>query len=84
MAKLIKVDGSIEDYPFEGKYLSLNEIQGAVGGFFEIVRVPDPSVMLLVNEEGLILNLPLNHQASQLAGQQIVGPVLLVGIDEID
>lgn len=35
------------------------EIQKLVGGFFEVVRLPD-GILLIVNEEGRIRNLPLN------------------------
>jgi len=35
-------------------------------------------MLMLVNEEGLIRNLPLNITASTLAGGNIVGPAIIV------
>lgn len=55
---------------------SLKEAQEAVGGFVEVLPVQDGQ--LLVNEEGLILSLPSNPTASEIAGQPIVGNALLL------
>ncbi len=55
---------------------SLEEAQNAVGGFVEVLPVQDGQ--LLVNEEGLILRLPFNPTASQMAGRPIVGKALLL------
>jgi len=40
--------------------------------------------MLVVNEDGLRLNLPHNSEASKLSEQNIVGDVLLMNQNEID
>ena len=55
---------------------SLEEAQEAVGGFIEMIPVDHGQ--LLVNEEGLIMSLPLNPTASQIAGRPIVGNALLL------
>ncbi len=55
---------------------SLEEAQNAVGGLVEMLAVQDGQ--LLVNEEGLILRLPSNPTASQMAGRPIVGNALLL------
>jgi len=55
---------------------SLKEAQNAVGGLVQMLTVQDGQ--LLVNEEGLILRLPSNPTASQMAGQPIVGNALLL------
>lgn len=55
---------------------SLEEAQKAVGGYVEIIPVGDGQ--LLVNEEGRIAGLPINPQASEAAGQPIVGNALLL------
>ncbi len=55
---------------------SLEEAQEAVGGFIEMIPVEHGQ--LLVNEEGLIMSLPLNPTASQIAGRPIVGNALLL------
>jgi len=51
--------------------ISLAEAQQIVGGYVELVRCPKGK--LLVDEEGLLKGLPLNVEASRLAGQHIVG-----------
>tara|TARA_Y100001973_G_scaffold31779_1_gene47945 strand:- start:85 stop:318 length:234 start_codon:yes stop_codon:yes gene_type:complete len=55
---------------------SLEEAQEAVGGFVEVI--PVERGQLLVNEEGLLMSLPLNPTASQIAGRPIVGNALLL------
>ena len=53
----------------------LEEIQKIVGGFIEIVRMHDDLVMV-VNEEGLLLDLPYNFD---YWGDSIVGTVIFCG-----
>lgn len=55
---------------------SLEEAQEAVGGFVEMIPVQHGQ--LLVNEEGLIMSLPPNPTASQIAGRPIVGNAMLL------
>lgn len=55
--------------------ISLESAQEIVGGYVERVRCPDGSI-LLVNEEGLLYGLPVNEEASAIAGQMIVGNVI--------
>jgi hypothetical protein len=56
---------------------TLEEVQSFVGGIVEVVRLPG-GAQLLVNEEGLIYGLPLNKEATQIAGQSIVGNALVL------
>jgi len=55
--------------------ISLESAQEIVGGYVERVRCPDGSI-LLVNEEGLLYGLPVNEEASAIAGRMIVGNVI--------
>jgi uncharacterized protein DUF3846 len=58
---------------------SLTVLQGAVGGYFEVVAVPDnESLVLIVNEDGRQLGLKPNAPASELARQAIVGVAVLI------
>jgi hypothetical protein len=63
---------------------SLEEAQKFVGGYVEVVSFVAPLesgnhvAQLLVNEEGLLMGLPVNEEASRLAGQRIVGNALLL------
>jgi hypothetical protein len=48
---------------------SLEEAQNLVGGFVQMVKSPiNKSWQILVNEEGLLLGLPMNDEATALAG----------------
>lgn len=68
--------------PDNGTDFSLEELQGIVGGYIQIVQCPD-DMMMVVNEEGLPLNLPVNPVASLFARQYIVGDVLYCRKDQV-
>lgn len=68
--------------PDNGTDFSLEELQGIVGGYIQIVQCPDDMIMV-VNEEGLLLNLPVNPVASLFARQYIVGDVLYCRKDQV-
>lgn len=77
MAQLIKATGeTAEVEPKNGKDFSLDELNKFVNGYIELVLLADKRYMV-VNEEGLLLNLPPNMIASYIAGQYIVGDVLV-------
>ena len=74
---------------FVEKRPTLDEAQKIVGGPVEIVKsrftgtlhqFHNLSVQMLVNEEGLILSLPYNDEASDMVGYAILGPaIMLIG-----
>ena len=66
--------------PADGKEFTLQELQDAVGGNIEFVAAPDDrqNYLIIVNEEGLIHRQEYNVQGSFLAGQPLVGNVLIV------
>lgn len=71
--------------PSNGKKFSLEELQKAVNGYIEVVTIPMlPNGILIVNEEGLLKDMAYNPLASMIAGQQIVGDVLLMRMTELD
>lgn len=84
MAKWIKANGeTIEVKPKNGTDYSLEELQGFVGGYIEIVRMDDEHFMV-VNEEGKVYGLPINMTASMLIMRDtIVGDVLVCKTNEI-
>lgn len=59
---------------------TLPEAQKAVGGYVEVLVLPDGRQML-VNEDGLQEGLPLNKNASLIAEQIILGDVLILDGD---
>lgn len=95
MALLIKVEGSVRTYEQvkpKGETFSLEELQKFVGGYIEIVCVADGELSMVLNEEGKLLRLPINHIATNLyrllspapVYDFIVGNVLICGSDEIE
>src|SRR5215475_7933873 len=83
---LLRADGSqaVLAYPadMQGR---LTALQQAVGGYIEVVTIPDePHLLLVVNEDGRLQELPANVTASQLAGQLIVGDVVLIPRELVD
>ena len=64
---------------FEDKQPTLEEAQAIVWGLVELVRSPDnPDWQILVNEEGLLEDLPFNEEATKLCGTGIVGPAIIL------
>jgi hypothetical protein len=79
MAEYIKADGSVEII----KVRDFKHAQELVGGFVEVVAsYQHEGCTLLVNEEGLLLELPLNTTASVLTGLHIVGNALRLSKSE--
>jgi len=70
--EVMHVDGSVTTCPARFK-----DCQTAVGGYVEPVRLPNGD-MLLVNEEGILLGLPMNPGATLMACQGLRGPVVVV------
>ena len=66
---------TIKRVTYKKEKISLESAQDTVGGYVERVRCPDGTV-LLVNEEGRLNGLPVNEEASAIAGQMIVGNVI--------
>lgn len=59
---------------------TLKEMQEFVGGYIEPIRVKvnGYSYTIVVNEEGLLMNLPINEYDSRVAGFMLVGNVILM------
>lgn len=81
MSMVIRTDGTVEEI---GDALGLEELQVAVGGYIEFVYIQHDNecLTMAVNEEGLLLGLPVNHTASILANRYIVGDVVIGVSDE--
>jgi len=69
---------------FQEKAPTLEEAQEIVGGLVEMVHAPQhPEWQVLVHEEGLLLNLPFNHEATKICGTGIVGPAIVLKGDAV-
>lgn len=93
MAKWIKVDGNVVEVSPKnaGRCFTLDELKSFVGGWIECITV-SPKQVMVINEEGKLLNLPFNavatesfRMAFQPTDDFIVGDALLCEIGtEID
>lgn len=75
MAKLYKWSGEIlEVSPENGKDFSLEELQDFVDGYIEVVSMSDEEYMV-VNEEGKLMNLPYNENATRVYNKAFGIPI---------
>ena len=78
-----------ETQPNNGSTFELEELQEVVGGYIEIVRLNDGRV-IIVNEDGLSLNLPVNIETTNIlrrdhsTTQYIVGNAIVCDADMIE
>lgn len=98
MAHLLRADGTAEKViPEKGEMFafSLEELQGYVGGYIEIVYLRVQTVvmnLMVIDEEGKLKGKPINERATTLArfaqaifpNDVIVGDALLCDPEEID
>lgn len=80
--KIYRTNGNIEDKSFKKKNVTLKEMQEVVGGYIEFLYLKDNLVMV-VNEDGKIVDLPFNAKATELIKENnindnIVGDVLVI------
>lgn len=73
MIEVLHVDGRRE---VVREAMSLHDMQSIVGGYIEVVTLPNKK-HIVVNEEGLLLGLPTNLAASNIAGRPLVGTAIL-------
>ena len=89
-AKVYCANGYEEDArPINGKTFTLKELQDAVGGYIEVIRLKDGRLMI-VNEEGLLQGLPVNIEATKIlrrdhsTTQYIVGNAIVCDADMVE
>ena len=61
----------------------LEALQEAVGGYIETVTLERTGLVVIVNEEGKLMGLPINGMLhiGRLLGESLAGPVLVVRAD---
>jgi hypothetical protein len=65
MAKAYLTDGRVLNIqPNDGKAFTYEELRGIVEGLVQIVSLPDGNA-IVVNEEGKLINLPVNEKATE-------------------
>lgn len=78
-----------ETQPKNGTTFELEELQEVVGGYIELVRLNDGRI-IVVNEDGLNLNLPVNIEATNIlrrdhsTAQYIVGNAIVCDADMVE
>lgn len=77
MKALIQILSDGTTRQLDGHDCSLSQAQSYVSGYIENVALSDKTSML-VNEEGLLNDLPVNKVASLMTGRHIVGDVVIV------
>lgn len=78
-AELITTTNETRDIaPANGKSFSLAEMQAYVGGYIEIITLPDGQIMVM-NEEGALQGLPQNALATVMAHNVITSSRGIVG-----
>lgn len=89
-AKIIYTDKEAEDYtPKNGKTFELDEMQGIVGGYIEIINLKDGR-MMIVDEEGKLNNKAVNIPATNILRRDhyttdyIVGTAIVCDADMIE
>jgi hypothetical protein len=76
MAKLFKVDGTVENVmPANGTDFTLEELQKMVGGLIQVVPV-FRTKLIVVDEEGRLKNYKHNTIASLLVADQVKGDIV--------
>lgn len=65
-AEIYKADGYRMPAEPEGNSFSMKELQSIVGGTFDIKKLPKTSGKIVVNDDGKLLGLPVNEEASKL------------------
>lgn len=90
MAVVVRIDGTKDAlHPKNNKVFTLEELKSVVGGYIEIVPF-ELGYSMVVNEEGKLLNLPINviatkiYRASRNTDDFIVGNVLICNNKEIE
>ena len=89
MAIIIKTNGETENIePSNGSVFTLEELQRIVKGYVELVPITNgehSGRVMVVDEEGkLKADAQLNDEASRIAGQRIVGQVIIIDKEQID
>jgi hypothetical protein len=85
MITVIHPDGRIDH--LDERKPSLERLQELVGGYIELVPLVLHKLTgkhVVVNEDGIPLDLPFNKAASEKFGMPLVGTVVITELDDIE
>ena len=75
-ATVIRIDGTTEDI---GHKPTLAEAHKIVGGYVELVPIRGQGIILVVNEDGMPQDLPINKKASEIfAPYRLFGNIIVL------
>lgn len=78
MATLILTSGIATPVtPKNGKTFTLDEVQALVGGYVELLHLPNSNLVAYCNEDGKMEHLLPNDRFSRLYGDFVVGDVVM-------
>ena len=80
IALVITADNEIREEVLPHKD-TLQFLQGCVGGLIQVPGYFGERLTMYVNEEGLLMGLPVNKIATWVLGYSLVGDVVIVGAD---
>ncbi|BCR35188.1 DUF3846 domain-containing protein [Mariniplasma anaerobium] len=75
---IITPDYKVEIVKAKDECFSLKELQEYVNGYIELYPTNNKTYHIIVNEEGLLMRLPLNQLSSKLYGIHAVGNVVII------
>jgi len=79
MATLIPAVGAVQEVqPAAGTSFTLDELHAVVGGYIEIVRIDETRVLVL-NEEGKLIGLPVNPRATVVVRRRLAADDYIAG-----
>jgi len=77
---IYRADGSKELIsPINGKNFQLEELQEIVGGYIEVMHLPNMGKKMILNEDGKSLELPINRLATELFRDSYQTSDIIVG-----
>lgn len=71
-------------YPQQGTTFELEELQEEVGGYIEIAPRTYLNNLIVINEDAVLKDLPLNEIFYKLSGLEYYGNVLLIDVELIE
>lgn len=77
-ALVISPDYSMKIIQPRGEKFQLKELQSEVQGYIEYYPTNNQRYKIIVNEEGLLMRLPMNKLSSNIFGIHAVGNVLII------
>jgi hypothetical protein len=61
-----KAGGYAKTIHKEKEPLTLDQLQKLVGGYIELVNLPESKEQMIINEEGKLMGLPINSTATKI------------------